>query len=314
MRLKDLHQLPKVRDRFTYLYVEHCRIDQEAKAIAVHDAMGKTPVPCASLALLMLGPGVRITHAAILALADNGCMVAWVGEEGVRFYAVGSGATRLAGNLLRQAALATRRSTRLAVVRRMYDMRFDEPLPSDLSLQQIRGREGVRVREAYARWSERTGTPWTGRAYKRQDWKTADPINRALSAANSCLYGVCHAAIVAAGYSPALGFIHTGKQLSFVYDIADLYKTGATIPAAFEVTAESSTNLERRVRLRLRDHFAQTQLMGRIVKDIEHCLDVPPPSEDDPGLDFDADPAMPGGLWDPDQGQVEGGHNYEESP
>ena len=34
---KDLHILPKVRDSWSYLYVEHCRVDQEDKAIAVHD-------------------------------------------------------------------------------------------------------------------------------------------------------------------------------------------------------------------------------------------------------------------------------------
>jgi CRISPR-associated protein Cas1 len=38
-------------------------------------------------------------------LADNGCMVAWAGEEAVRFYAVGMGETRSSANLLRQAAM-----------------------------------------------------------------------------------------------------------------------------------------------------------------------------------------------------------------
>ena len=87
MLTKDLHTLPKIRDRWSYLYIEHAKIDKEDQAIAFHDAMGTTPVPCAGLTLLMLGPGVSITHAAILTLADNGCLVAWVGEHGVRFYA-----------------------------------------------------------------------------------------------------------------------------------------------------------------------------------------------------------------------------------
>lgn len=94
MKIRDLHLLPKVRDSWSYLYVEHCRIDQEDKAIAIHDAGGKTPVPCAVLTLLMMGPGVTITHAAVRALAENGCLVMWCGEEAVRFYAVGMGETR----------------------------------------------------------------------------------------------------------------------------------------------------------------------------------------------------------------------------
>src|SRR5579875_2210455 len=222
--MKDLHTLPKVRDSWSYLYVEHCRVDQEGKAIVLHDAEGRTPVPCAALTLLMLGPGTSITHAAIRTLAENGCLVMWTGEGAVRFYAVGMGETRSARHLLEQARRWADPILRLAVVRRMYSMRFPEPLDDYLSLQQIRGREGIRVREAYARASRATGVPWKGRSYQRDQWGSTDPINRALSAANSCLYGVCHAAIVSAGFSPALGFIHTGKMLSFVYDIADLYK------------------------------------------------------------------------------------------
>src|SRR5713101_8459738 len=80
--MNNLRVLPKVRDSLSYLYVEHCRIDQEAKAIAIHDQQGKFPVPCSSLTLLMLGPGTTITHAAIRALADNGCLVAWMGRKG----------------------------------------------------------------------------------------------------------------------------------------------------------------------------------------------------------------------------------------
>lgn len=312
MLTKDLHELPKVRDRLSYLYVEHCRIDQEAKAIAIHNADGVTPVPCAGLSVLMLGPGTNISHAAVLALADNGCLMMWCGEQGVRLYAAGLGITRNAANLLHQARLCTRRSTRLLVVRRLYAMRFAEPLDPSLTLQQIRGMEGVRVRDAYARFSLETGVPWKGRSYDRGNWSAADPVNRALSTANSCLYGLCHAAIVAAGYSPALGFIHTGKQLSFVYDVADLYKVDITIPAAFAAVASTSKSLEREVRLRCRDRFAATRLLERVVKDIEHALQVPPVAEDDPRLDFDSDPGLPGSLWDPEMGEVLGGVSYAE--
>ena len=306
--MKDLHLLPKVRDSVSYLYVEHCKIDQEAKAIALHDVNGKVPVPCASLTLLMLGPGTNITHAAVRALADNGCLVLWTGEEGVRMYAQGMGETRSAKNLLRQAYLSSDPARRLAVVMQMYRMRFEESLDPGLTLQQIRGREGIRVREAYAKASRETGVAWSGRSYQRFDWHSADPVNRALSAANSCLYGVCHAAIVSAGYSPALGFIHTGKMLSFVYDIADLYKADITIPLAFRAAAEAADGLEGRVRRACRDAFHESRLLPRIVPDIDRALGIDAADGDD-SSDFDRDEALPSGLWDPDSGQVPGGVN-----
>ncbi len=265
---RDLHILPKVRDSWSFLYVEHATVDQEDLAIAIHDKNGRVPVPCASLSTLVLGPGTKVTHAAIKALADAGCSVVWTGEGGVRFYAQGMGETRASRNLLRQAILWSHPHTRLAVIERMYRARFEEPLEEGLTLQQIRGWEGVRVREAYARLSRETGVLWSGRSYDRGNWADADPVNRALSAANSCLYGVCHAALVAAGYSPALGFVHTGKQLSFVYDVADLYKVDVTVPVAFRAAQEGPGDLERRVRLACREGFTRQKLLERIVPDV----------------------------------------------
>jgi len=311
MRLKDLNQLPKVRDSFSYLYVEHCKIEQDAKAIAFHDKDGKTSVPCANLTTLLVGPGTTITHAAVKTLADNGCLVMWSGEGGVRFYAQGMGETRAARHLLRQAYLSSIPELRLRVVRRMYEMRFGEELAEELTLQQIRGKEGVRVRTAYGQASAATGVEWTGRSYNRTDWHSASPINRALSAANSCLYGVCQAAIVSAGYSPALGFIHTGKMLSFVYDIADLYKADLTIPIAFQMVAESEFNLESRIRHSLRDKFHQEKFLGRIIPDLETSLNV---NTDDADIIFDFDGAAPGGLWDGADTSVSGGINWAEEP
>lgn len=310
--MRDLHILPKFRDGLSYLYLEHCRIDQDDKAIAIDDPDGKTPVPCAALAVLMLGPGTSITHAAINALSENGCLVVWCGEQGARFYAQGTGETRDASRLIRQATLTVDPDLRLRVVLRMYRKRFRETLPENLTLQQVRGKEGIRVRETYARLSEETGVPWTGRNYNRSDWAASDPVNRALSAGNACLYGICHAAIVSAGYSPGLGFIHTGKQLSFVYDIADLYKTEITIPAAFRTVARGSSNPEREVRLACRDLFRETRLLARVVDDIQELLDIPgvePAGGVEGSGDSDADMALPGDLWDP-AGTVTGGNNY----
>lgn len=308
MRIKDLHVLPKFSDGWSYLYVEHCRIDQEARAIAVHDESGKVPVPCANLALLMLGPGVSISHAAISVLADHGCLVAWCGEEGVRFYAVGMGETRSAANFLHQARMWGHEGRRMQVVHRLYQLRFSEKFAPQLTLRQIRGMEGIRVREAYARAASETGVTWAGRSYSRGKWSDADPVNRALSAANSCLYGICHAAIVSAGFSPALGFIHTGKMLSFVYDVADLYKADITIPVAFSGAAEGKDGLERRVRLACRDQFVATRILEKIIPDIQSALMLPKrgaaASDDGP---FEQDAAAPGFLWDPVEGEVEGG-------
>jgi CRISPR-associated protein Cas1 len=301
--MRDLHELPKLRDSLSYLYVERGRINQKQKAVEFVDKDGRTMIPAASLSVLMLGPGISITHAAIKALADNGCLVVWVGEDGTRCYAQGSGETRKAYHLLHQAKLATDSEKRMEVVRRMYQHRFHQKLAPGLNLRQVRGLEGQRVRQAYARASRRYGVAWHGRRYNRGRWGSGDPPNRALSLANALLNGLCHAAIVSGGYSPALGFIHTGKQRSFVYDVADLYKTEITIPVAFRVAAESSDRIYSRVRLAAREAFRKRRLLKRILPDIQNLLDLSTEVLR-AGEAADADPARPEPLWSPEDDLV----------
>ncbi len=305
--MQDLHELPKLRDSLSYLYVEHAILDKKQQAIEFVRKNGRTLIPTANLSLLMLGPGTSITHAAISTLARNGTSILWTGQEATRFYAGGTGETRKAARLLHQAELVSDPAKRQQVVLNMYRYRFDHDLPFDLTLPQIRGKEGVRVREAYAQASKKYGVPWHGRKYDRNNWRSGDPVNRALSAANALLNGLCHAAIVSGGYSPGLGFIHTGKQLSFVYDIADLYKADITIPIAFRTVAQSTEKVESRIRATCRQKFKEEKLLQRILPDIDTLFALPTIAAQpiEPRGDIESDPALPTRLWHKIEGEEE---------
>lgn len=272
--MKNLHVLPKFADRWSHIYLEHGRLDKKDDSLALYQEDGEIHLPIDQLGLVMLGPGTTITHRAVQMLAENACMVSWTGEQGVRMYAHSTGATHSSRRILHQAKMFFDEETRIQVVRRMYQKRFDEQLDETISIEQIRGMEGARVRKAYQEAAFEIGVEWKKRNYDQDNWDSADPLNRALSAANSCLYGICHAAIIAAGYSPAIGFIHKGKMLSFVYDIADFYKTELTIPAAFKTVKEFDYDIERNTRLACRDIFYETKIMERILPDIAEVLDV----------------------------------------
>lgn len=272
--MRTLYELPRFRDRWSYLYLEMGRLDVDADGLAFHQGNSVTPVPIDQLSVVMLGPGSTITHAAVKSLAQNNCLLAWTGQDGVRLYAASTGGTFSARRLIRQAKLVSDETKRLEVAWRMYRFRFREALPAIVSLESIRGMEGIRVRRAYAEASKKYGVEWKGRRYDPEDWSKGDAINRALSAASACLYGICHAGILSAGYSPGLGFIHTGRMLSFVYDVADLYKAEVTIPLAFRITAENPQDLERAVRMECRKAFYEFKLMERILPDIAEVLDA----------------------------------------
>lgn len=270
--LPPLRPIP-MKERISMLFVEYGQIDVLDGAFVVVDKNGlRTHIPVGSVACLMLEPGTRVSHAAVALAARVGCLLVWVGEAGVRLYASGQPGGARSDRLLYQAKLALDDDARLKVVRKMYAMRFKEEAPMRRSVQQLRGIEGARVRKLYQLLARRNGLQWKGRDYDPEEWGSGDVLNRCVSAATACLYGLTEAAVLAAGYAPAVGFIHTGKPRSFVYDIADIFKFDTVVPVAFRIAAENPKEPERAVRLGCRDVFRQTQLLETIIPTIEEIL------------------------------------------
>jgi CRISPR-associated protein Cas1 len=152
----------------------------------------------------------------------------------------------------------------------MYLRRFAEPPPGALTLERLRGAEGARMRTLYRSLAATHRVPGFKRRYDPAQFDAADPVNRALSTANTCLYGVCLAAVVSIGAVPQLGFVHTGTAMAFVYDIADLYKAETSIPAAF--TLARSDDPETAARRVMRRRFRETKLLRRVVGDVTSLL------------------------------------------
>lgn len=270
--------LPKIRpiplkDRVSVMFAEKCQIDVVDGAFVMVASDGvHTQVPLGSIACVMIEPGVRISHRAVELAARAGTLLVWVGEAGVRLYASGQPGGARSDKLLLQAKLALDDTLRLKVVRRMYEMRFGEKAPEHRSVEQLRGIEGARVRKIYENFAAIHGVKWNGRVYDPTDWEISDRPNRCLSAATSCLYGVTEAAVLAAGYAPAVGFIHTGKPLSFVYDIADIIKFDTVVPLAFKIAAGNAANPEREVRHGCREVFRKQRTLVKLIPMIEKVL------------------------------------------
>ncbi|SDP94086.1 CRISP-associated protein Cas1 [Lentzea jiangxiensis] len=303
-----LSQLVRAQDRLTFLYLEHCVVHRDANAITARDAKGVVHIPAATLGALLLGPGTNVSQQAMLLLAESGSTAVWVGEHGVRYYAHGRSLAHSSRLLEAQAALVSNQRSRLRVARQMYDMRFPDEDTSTLTMQQLRGREGARVRRLYRLHAQRTGISWDRRDYDPTDLAGGTPVNQALSAANTSLYGVVHAVIVALGCAPGLGFVHTGHVKSFVYDIADLYKADISIPIAFDIAAREVADIGAETRRAVRDHMRDGAFLETCVRDIRTLL-----REDDELIEYgpeafdDVDVVR---LWDSDGRTVAGGTAY----
>ena len=302
----DLQALPQIRDRMTFLYLERCQINRQDSAITVIDEEGIVLIPAAAISVLLLGPGTTVTHRAMELIGDAGVCIIWVGEHGVRYYASGRPLTHKAGLLMRQAALASNQKQHLEVVRKMYQLRFPGEDISHLTLPQLRGREGARVRSAYRRAAEEWGIDWNGRVYDPENFAEGDAVNQALSAGHACLYGLAHAVIVAMGCSAGLGFVHIGHENSFVYDIADLYKAETTIPIAFEIAAQQPDDLPAMTRRRVRDTFVQQHILERMVRDIKWLL-----SDSEGNSSPEEDTVL---LWNNQREALRNGVSYGKKP
>lgn len=270
--LPPLKPIP-IKDRLSTLFLEKGNLDVLDGAFVLVDKNGvRTHIPVGGVACLMLEPGIRVSHAAVVLASRVGCLLVWIGEAGVRLYAAGQPGGARSDRLLYQARLALDDTARLNVVRKMYALRFKEEPPARRSVEQLRGIEGVRVRKMYELLARQYRVNWKRRSYDHTNWGSGDIPNRCLSSATACLYGICEAAILAAGYAPAIGFIHTGKPQSFVYDIADIFKFETVVPVAFRIAAKNPFNPERDVRLACRDIFRQTKVLKRIIPTIEEVL------------------------------------------
>ncbi len=291
-----------LKERASLVFVERAQIDVKDGAFVAIDAKGnRTHVPVGGVACLMLEPGARISHAAVSLAGRVGTLIVWIGEAGVRMYASGQPGGARSDKLLWQASLALDETARLRVVKEMYRVRFNEPAPSRRSIEQLRGIEGARVREHYKLLAEHNNVKWRRRDYNPKDWGTGDLPNRCLSSATACLYGLTEAAVLAAGYAPAIGFLHTGKPLSFVYDVADLWKMKTVVPEAFRIAGLAQRKgldlpVERAVRMACRDSFRQTGLLTKIIPQIEEVLKAgdlpipkPPPEAQGPAFVTDTD-------------------------
>ncbi|MFF1627428.1 type I-E CRISPR-associated endonuclease Cas1e [Streptomyces sp. NPDC058272] len=301
--------LPRIADSLSFLYLDIVRIHQDDTGVCTEvtsERRGteKVYLPTAALGCVLLGPGTSITARALATFARHGTTVLITGAGGVRCYAAALPDSLTTTWLERQTRAWADDTRRLAVATAMYEKRFGEAtVPPGTALAQLRGLEGQRVKAHYRVLAQQYKIGRFRRAYDPASWDTQDPVNLALSAANTCLYGIVHAAILALGCSAALGFVHNGNQQAFVYDIADLYKADLTIPLAFSLN--TSTNPEAAARRSFRDGLRLFKLLPRIVTDIQELLGGPESAYDIP----DPEEQLVD-LWDPISGPVPGGMNH----
>lgn len=306
-----LAMLPKVSDNLSFLYADIVRIVQTDTGVCAEteDENGfiqRVSIPTASIACLLLGPGTSITQPALATFLRHGTSVVTSGAGGILHYGALQAGEKTTAWLERQVSAYTDEERRLRVAHAMFELRFGEEPPAQAAVGDLRRLEGRRMQKLYRSLSTKYHLKPFRRNYDPEAWDEQDPVNRAFGAGNAALYGVVHSVIAHLGCSPALGFVHHGKQHSFVYDIADLYKAETTVPLAFSLHA--SEEPERDARRSLRTKYRLYRLIPQIVRDVQLLLTL---DESDQQVDDEpVDGWRVVDLWDPERGSVDGGVNY----
>jgi CRISP-associated protein Cas1 len=268
--------LPQVKDKYPFLYLERGRLEIDDSSVKWIDADANVvPIPVATINTLLLGPGTSVTHEAIKTATAANCSVSWVGEDSLLFYAAGFLPTADTRNLKRQIALAADDESSLKVARMMFAKRFPDADLVDKSLNSMMGMEGNRVRALYQQKAEEYGVGWQGRQFTPGKFDVSDLTNQILTATNAALYGILCSAVHAMGYSPHIGFIHSGSPLPFVYDLADLYKEPLCIDLAFYLTREMAGRYDKhKVSDVFRKRVIAMDLLSQITADVNELMGV----------------------------------------
>ena len=266
--------LPQVKNRYPFVYLERGRLEIDDSSVKWIDYENNiVRLPIATLNCLLLGPGTSVTHEAIKVMAAANCMVCWTGEDTMLFYAVGLTPTADTRNFRRQMALAANENKAVEVARRMFARRFPAAELAGKTLKEMIGMEGYRVRDLYAQKAEQYQVGWKGREFVPGKFEVSDLTNQVLTATNAALYGILAAAVHGLGYSPHIGFIHSGSPLPFVYDLADLYKEHLCIDLAFAQTLKMAGRYNKyKVAEAFRHRVIEMDLLACISSDIEEML------------------------------------------
>ncbi|MBU1087914.1 MAG: type I-E CRISPR-associated endonuclease Cas1e [Candidatus Omnitrophica bacterium] len=267
--------LPQVKDKYPFLYLERGRLEIDDSSVKWIDSGGDIiRLPIATINTVLLGPGTSITHEAVKVMAASNCSVCWVGEDSLLFYAVGQSPTADSRNMRRQIKLATDPKKSVEVARRMFARRFPSAELAGKSLKEMMGMEGYRVRQLYEEKAREYNVGWKGRSYQPGKFEVSDITNQILTSTNTALYAILSSAIYSIGYSPHIGFIHSGSPLPFVYDLADLYKEWLCIDLAFSLTLELAGKYNKaRVSSDFRKRVIETDLLKNVGQDILNVLE-----------------------------------------
>jgi len=253
-------------DRVSVVFLEHGTLAVDNHCFVLRQRDRELIIPVACACVLALQPGVCVTHEAVVLAAREKTLLLFVGEQGTRLYAStwGEGSARSSDRILRQATNHANPVLRLRVATAFHCLMTGES-PKVRDIETLRGIEGAWVAKRYRELYAMYGVDARSRS------ELSGQVRLLLNHASACLYGLVEVAVLAAGYNPSIGFVHTGHARSLVYDLADTIKFATVVPLALQLRNSDlpPSTVGRRA---CRDLFAREQTLRTLFLHLETAM------------------------------------------
>lgn len=270
---KSKKLLTHADERISLLYVEKAKIEQSEYGVQIRQGSKVSEIPITTISCLILGPGTNITHRAVSNCAQAGCSICWMGMDQAVFYAYGNPTTNKSKNILKQMHYHESKVLHTEIIHKMYNWRYPNEKIKSMSLEELKGFEGKKMKEIYSEYAQKYNIDWNFRNAKLNEFDELDLPNKYLNSINHTLYAITQAIIQIMGYSPAIGFIHTGHMQAFTFDISDLFKEEITIPLAFKLTKEKGYFDRNKMISEYRQFITDKKVIKRMVNYLEELFD-----------------------------------------
>ena len=132
-----------------FYYLEYAKLYVHNGNVVVEQQKQTNILPVASISSIIVGNGVSITHDVFVVCAKYNCIINFVANNCLKYYASCLCPTHNNYNLLKQIDCYANKNKRLEIVKKMMYSRFKEINLDDKSINQIIGIEAVKTKQIY---------------------------------------------------------------------------------------------------------------------------------------------------------------------
>lgn len=260
-------------DRVPIVVLEKAVVTVRGGCVISATKAGKTTIPAASIAVLVLAEGCSISADAARMCAKHDCYIAFSRGK-LNVHSVWhAGRHHDPRNICRQANIFSSKDLKLKAAKLIVSTRMKKEGATDEDVAKAMGCSNhAELLSQEAQWAKRVYSNLRGEfssTFRRKHDSIAGENGR-ISLLNNLLYNYITAVVLQMGLSPSMGFVHGLTRMGgLVFDVADVFKYELALRPAFAELSMSGKDAMYLLSDRLRaNRCAVTKEMISLITEI----------------------------------------------